>query len=154
MNKQSPDFAQKSLVFVFRTLRFRAVFISFFAPPVLRLLTVAKRRKFTTSNLVRLSSPSSNHFSRTMSVLRVSPPPSPQWECLLNEIRSSIRGFHRCFTPLAHPRLRSVFPLSLEKPPSPLTRKTGSHTEIVNLFCEIFFAPELLFHHSHFPQAQ
>jgi hypothetical protein len=62
----------------------------------------------------------------------VSPHPSPQWEGLLAQIRSDLQGFDRSLRCYVHPRLRSVFPLTQEKPPSrPLTRKTGSHTEIV-----------------------
>jgi len=78
-------------------------------------------------------------FSKFNARLRVSPHPSPHGEYLLNEIRSHAQGFHHGSAPLIHPRLRSVFPLTLEKPPSPLTRTTGSHTETVIFFCENIF---------------
>ena len=105
---EPPYFAQNRYVFFIRTIRFRPVVIGFFARRAFQLHTVAKRHKFTKFSMVLPSVPSSNLFSRTILILRVSPHPSPQWEWLLDAIHSCLQGVHRRFVACLHPRHRSV----------------------------------------------
>src|SRR5882724_1701239 len=103
-----PHFAQNRFVFFFRTIRFRPVVIGFFARRAFQLHIVAKRRKFTKFNMVLPSVPSSNLFSRTMLVLRVSPHPSPLWGGVPSQLCPCFQAFRHGFLVVSHPRPRSV----------------------------------------------
>ena len=136
-----PYFAQKSLVFFFRRLRFHPVVIGFRACRRFQLVLVAMRRKTSKYQMVPRSVPYANPFQQETECLRY-PHTLPRTGDGLGSHGSLYLQWCHCDrTTWRHPRHRSVFPLTglrdcarreavlAKNLPCRCATKTGSHAE-------------------------